>query len=250
VRLAPALALALAGAGLVAAPALAQDLTDPPAEGSGERPRFSFEVASDERVRGLSWSEGKAAATLGARVPVAADFELGASATTLRDSARHGGADALLKLGAGWSREVGSGWRLGLGATGYAFAGASGYSYAEVEGTAAYSLGPATVRAALRSAPPLAAIGGSNLPVVLDADFGLPGTPVTLYGGVGHSSGAVSDLLQSARLRPGGDYWDWSLGGEWIAGPAALGVKYTDTTVSSVWSHAGARVTGYVRLDF
>lgn len=236
--------------GLLAAPAFAQDLTDPPAEGAAERPRFSLEAASDERVRGLSWSEGKAAATLGARVPVAADLELSAAATTLRGSARHGGADALLRLGAGWSRELGSGWRLGLGATGYVFAGASGYGYAEVEGSAAYSLGPATLRGVLRYAPEQAAIGGSNLHLALDADFGVPGTPVTLYGGVGHSGGAVSDPLRAARLRPGGGYWDWSLGGEWVSGPAALGLKYTDTTVPSAWRHAGARITGYLRLDF
>ena len=229
--------------------ALAQDMTDPPAE----RPRFQLEVASDERVRGLSWSEGKAAATLGASVPLGS-LELTASATTLRGASRHGGADALLRLGAGWSREVGSGWRLGLGATGYVFAGASGQSFAEVEARAAYSLGPATLRAALRYAPDQAAIGGSNVHAALDADFGVPGTPVTLYGGVGHSSGAVSDgpsaLGRAQRLRPSGDYWDWSLGGEWVRGPAALGLKYTDTSVGPDYAHAGARLTGYVRLDF
>lgn len=230
--------------------ALAQDVTDPPAQG----PRFQLEVASDERVRGLSWSEGKAAATVGARVPVLADVELSAAATTLRGSARHGGADALLRLGASWSREVGSGWRFGLGTTGYVFAGANGHNYAEVEARAGYSLGPATLRAALRYAPEQTAIGGSNLHLALDADFGVPGTPVTLYGGVGHSSGTVSDSPNASgraqRLRPGGDYWDWSLGGEWIEGPAALGIKWTDTSVGPAWAHAGSRVTGYVRLDF
>lgn len=237
---------ALALLGLISSPALAQDITDPPKQG----PRFQLEVASDERIRGLSWSDGKAAATIGARVPVAADVELSASAITLRGSARHGGADALLRLGAGWSRELGSGWRLGLGATGNVFIGAGGYNYAEVEASAAYSLGPATVRSTLSYAPEQAAIGGGNLHVALDADFGLPGTPVTLYGGIGHSSGRVTDPLRSQRLRPGGDYWDWSLGGEWVKGPAALGLKYSDTTVASGWNHAGARVTGYVRLDF
>lgn len=240
------LTLTLLGGVLAPGTTLAQDVTDPPAQG----PRFQLEVASDERVRGLSWSEGKAAVTVGARVPVLADVELSAAATTLRGTARHGGADALLRLGAGWSREVGSGWRLGLGATGYVFAGASGYNYAEVEARAGYSLGPATLRAALRYAPEQAAIGGSNLHAAMEADFGVPGTPVTLYGGVGHSSGNVSDPPRAQRLRPGGDYWDWSLGGEWIEGPAALGVKWTDTSAGPSWSHAGARVTGYVRLDF
>lgn len=232
--------------GLVTSPALAQDVTDPPEQG----PRFQLEVASDERVRGLSWSEGKAAATLNSRLPMATDIELNASVTTLRGSLRHGGADALLRLGTGWSREVGAGWRLGLGATGYVFPGASGYSYAEVEASAGYSLGPATLRAVLRYAPEQVAIGGSNLHVGLDADLGVPGTPVTLYGGVGHSRGSVSDPLRAQRLRPGGDYWDWSFGCEWVQGPAALGLKYTDTTVSPVGRHAGARITGYVRLDF
>lgn len=242
--------LIMLGAVLVPGAGLAQDITDPPAQG----PRFQLEVTSDERVRGLSWSEGKAAATVGVRVPVLAEIELSASATTLRGSRRHGGADALLRMGGAWSREVGAGWRLGLGATGYVFAGASDYSYAEVEARAAYSLGPATLRGAVRYAPDQAAIGGSNLHVALDADFGLPGTPVTLYGGVGHSSGSESDLTRAARLRPGGNYWDWSLGGEWIQGPAALGVKWTDTSVGPgvgpIWEHTGSRVTGYVRLDF
>lgn len=237
---------------LLAAPASAQDVTDPPAgDDFGARPRLQLEVNGDERVRGLSWSEGRATASVGAFVPLPAGLELSGSATTLRGSVRHGGADALFKLGAGWSGELGAGWRLGLGATGYVFAGsAGGQSFAELEARAGYSLGPATLRAALRYAPAQAAIGGSNLHAALDLDVGLPGTPVTLYGGVGHSSGSVSDPVRTARLRPGGDYWDWSLGGEWVAGPAALGVKYTDTTVAPVWRHAGSRVTGYLRLDF
>jgi hypothetical protein len=177
-------------------------------------------------------------------------LELSVAAATLRGSARHGGADALLRLGAGWSRDVGSGWRLGLGATGHVFAGASGQSFAEVEARAAYSLGPATLRGALRYAPEQAAIGGSNLHVALDADVGVPGTPVTLYGGVGHSSGTVSDPSRAARLRPGGSYWDWSLGGEWVKGSTALGAKWTSTSVAPGQQHAGSRFTGYVRLDF
>lgn len=230
----------------------AQDVTDPPAAAG---PRFHGEVASDARVRGLSWSDGRPAATLGAWVPLGESLAASAAVTTLRGSARHGGAEGGVALGAAWSRDAG-GWQLGLGATGQLFTGRSDLAFVELEGRAGYSLGPARLRGSLRYAPVQRAIGGSNLHLALDAEAGLPGTRWTLLGGVGHSSGAVRDPLLAARLRPGGAYWNWSLGAERIEGPLALGARWTGTSAGdaplSPYSdrHTGSRLTGYLRLDF
>lgn len=244
------------GLALIAAPATAQEQAAPEyyataAPQDSTDLRFALEASSDERVRGLSWSEGRAALGVSARVGLASGLSAEAAAMTLRGSARHGGADGLVRLGAGYDFDLG-GWRLGAGARGYLFAGGiGGLSYAELEARAGYSLGPAALRAALRYAPLQDAIGGSNLHAALDADLGVPGTPFTLYAGVGHSNGAVRDPLRAQRLRPGGSYWDWSLGGEWVSGPVVVGARYTDTSVPEAAArHAGSRLSGYVRLEF
>ena len=151
---------------------------------------------------------------------------------------------------------LGSGWRLGLGAGGYIFTGRGDLNFAELEARAVWSLGPARLRAGARFAPVQAAIGGSNLHLSLDGDVGVPGTPVTLMGGLGHSTGTVTEPLRAQRFRPEGAYWNYSLGAEYVAGPAVLGVRWTGNSIGAAPAgpfadpHVGSRLAGYIRLDF
>lgn len=248
----------------MAAPALAQEAGDeaPAADmdvgaEAGNRLHLQAELAGDARMRGISWSAGNPAATVRARAGVVDGFELGASVATLRGSARHGGADLGMQLSGGWVRDVGNGWQLGLAARGYLFGGRAALNYAEVEADASYRLGPALVHASMAYAPRQAAIGGDNLHASLGVDIGVPATPWTVFTGVGHSRGAVDGALRAARLRPGGAYWNWWLGTEWVRGPVALGASWTDTSINEgaivqgpfVDRHLGSRLTAYVRLD-
>ncbi|MBN8829246.1 MAG: hypothetical protein J0G94_01150 [Sphingomonadales bacterium] len=185
-----------------------------------------------------------------------ADQRPAAGVTALRGSARHGGADAALDLSAHYARDIGT-LRFSGGGTGHVFLGASGLSYAEIDGRISHSLGPAQLSIGASYAPPQHAIGGDNLYLHAGLDVGLPGTPLSLSGRIGRSSGSVDDPARSRRLRPDGRYWDHVIGLDYLAGPFALGLRYSATTIGPVDTalpymdrHHGARLAGVVRVRF
>lgn len=217
-------------------------------------PDLSVGVTSDDRRRGLSWSGGKAALDAALYVPLGDAVTLGAKAATLRGSRRHGGADAGIDLSAGYRTDSGP-WQLSAGVVGHIFPGEGRLDYAEIEADAGYLIGPAQLGLHASYAPPQGAIGGDNLYLGAGADVAVPGTPFTLIGGLGRSSGSVDNAVRAMRLRPGGAYWDYRLGVEHVRGPLAAGLRYTDTSIGAVPAgapyvdrHHGARVTGYLRL--
>lgn len=238
--------LPLALAAVAAVPAQAQDATN-----------FGVEVASDERRRGLSWSEGDAAVAADAFVARGA-IEAGVRVVSLRDSARHGGAEAVADLELGATTDLGP-----IRARGYLvthlFAGAAGkMDYAELGASASYSLGPLQVNAGAIYAPDQSAIGGSNLYLNLGASAGVPATPFTLFAGIGRSTGDTEDRLRAARLRPAGDYTDWRIGVEYVQAPFTFGVDYVGTdireeAIASPFAdirNSGDRLLGRARISF
>lgn len=218
-------------------------------------PEVSVGVSSDDRRRGLSWSGGKAALDAAVYVPLGNAFTIGAEAMTLRGSRRHGGADAGVDLSAGYRRDSGP-WQLTAGAVGHVFPGEGRLDYVEVEAGAGYLIGPAQLGLHVSYVPSQNAIGGDNLYLGAGADVAVPGTPFTLIGGIGRSSGSVDNAVRAMRLRPGGTYWDYRLGVEHVRGPLAAGLRYTDTSIDRgavagpyVDRHHGARVAAYLRLS-
>ena len=211
-------------------------------------PALTVEAASDERRRGLSWSDGDPALRGALSVPVAGGLTLDGAATTLRGSARHGGADAVLDLGATYVRQVG-GFRLTAEGRYHLFPGASHQGYGEIGGIAGFSLGPANIDLGARYAPRQSAIGGDNLYLSSSAAVGVPGTPFTLSGHVGRSSGDVRNPSAAARLRPAGVYWDHGVSIDWYQGRWSAGLRYADTDIDAPDSpHAGATLVA--RLGF
>jgi hypothetical protein len=250
VRVATRLLCAIAaagGSGLVAAAAHAQ---------SGAGVHVSIEGVTDLRKRGLSWSHGKPAATSSATLPVSYNLLVDMEAATLRDSARHGGADLGLTIGPRYTIEAG-GWGLTAGARGNIFIGRGGMSYVELVGEAEHTLGPAKLVIGADFAPSQSAIGGHNLHLTADMSVGIPGLPLTIYGGIGHTSGSDDGKPRATRLRPGGSYWNHQVGVERSRGALAFGVSYTGTSIAADQvdkfspyydRHHGSRVLGYMRL--
>lgn len=217
----------------------------------------SAEAMSQEVRRGLSWSEGRAAIA-GAGDVSLLGIDASARIVTLRGSDRHGGADGVadLALGTGWSL---GGLRLQATATGHLFSGARGkMDYVELGGSASYGIGPLSASVGVIAAPSQHAIGGSNVYTYASANAGIPGTPFTVLGEIGHSSGSVDDADRAARLRPGGDYTNWRLGLEHRVNHLTIGVDYIGTNVSRADAigpfadarHAGDKIVGRVGLSF
>ncbi len=223
-----------------------------------ERPAIGVELNSDENRRGLSWSGG--------RVSPSADifatqgpFEASGRIVALRESARHGGAGVVGDLSIGASTMFGPVTMRGR-VTGHLFGGAGfNADYVELGGSAAYTLGPVQVDVGADYAPSQSAIGGDNLYLHAGVQGGIPGTPLTVLAGVGHSTGKTDDPFRAARLRPGGDYSDWRVGVEHVTGPVTLGLDYVGTDVSeqaaSIYPladarHSGDRIVGRVRFGF
>ncbi|MEW9855730.1 TorF family putative porin [Novosphingobium sp. M1R2S20] len=217
----------------------------------------SLEAETDRRERGLSWSDGKPALSVFATVPSgdALAFDLGAA--TLRDSARHGGADVALTIAPRYTVYTG-GFALSAGARGNVFIGRSGMTYAEITGEVARTIGPVQLVLGADFAPSQDSIGGHNLHVDASASAGIPGLPFTLYGGVGRTSGSSRDDARSARLRPGGTYTDYHLGIERSRALLSVGVRYSDTSIGKnevdrlspyYDQHFGSRIVGYLRIS-
>lgn len=219
--------------------------------------RVGVEATTDWRERGLSWSDGKPAAGAFARVPLTSAFALDVDAITLRESARHGGADAGVIVAPRYTLTTG-GWGFSAGARGNIFVGRSGMSYGEIVAEAERTIGPVQLSAGAEFAPSQNAIGGHNLHLGAQASVGLPLTPLTVYGGIGHTSGSSRDDPRAWRLRPGGSYTDHRIGIEHASPFVSVGLRYSGTSISAdevdrsnpfTDRHYGSRVVAYVRLS-
>ncbi|WHU04444.1 TorF family putative porin [Sphingomonas sp. NIBR02145] len=215
------------------------------------------ELATDESRRGLTWSEGRVAASADALVALGA-LDASARIVSTRDSTRHAGADAAADLELGAATDAGP-FRLRGHVTAHVFTGArERMDYVELGGRASYTLGPLQLGAGAVYAPDQRAIGGDNLYVFASANAGVPATPLSASASIGRSSGTTDDPLRAARLRPLGTYTDWRLGLEFNKFPFTLGIDYVGTdfarrTTSSPFAdlgNSGDRVMGRVRLSF
>lgn len=239
----PAFALALMFALACPSPALAQ---------SAHGPSFQLEAASDERRRGISWSGGDPVLRASASLPLTPTLTLDAAATSLWGSDRHSGADAVIDLGATFSRQAG-GWTLDAIGRYHLFPGASGdQGYGEIGANAAFLIGPASMSLFAYYAPDQSAIGGDNLYAGTAAAIGIPATPFTLSAHIGRSSGSRDDPARSRRLRPEGSYWDHGVALDYYRGRWSAGLRYAGSSIegdTAAARHSGASLIARLGLS-
>ncbi|WP_070156602.1 TorF family putative porin [Sphingobium phenoxybenzoativorans] len=217
---------------------------------SFDGPSFYLEAASDERRRGLSWSEGDPIVRGGLSLPVTHDLTLDTNISTLSDGKRHGDAAVVIDLRAAYARQIGA-WRLAAEGSYHAFPGASGQGYGELGLTGGILLGPASLDLLAQYAPRQAAIGGDNLYLGAKLGVGIPGTPLTLSGHAGHSSGDTRNAIRAARLRPNGSYWDHGVALNYHKGLWTAGLGYANSSIDRAADrHAGATVIGRFGIAF
>lgn len=240
--------IAVAALLVSATPALAQE--DPPKE---------FEVSgsaalvSDYRFRGVSQTDKEMAVQAGVTVTHQSGLYAGVWASNLAGWGTFGGSNMELDLIGGYATQIG-GAKLDVGLTWYMYPGGADVTdfaepYVKVSGT----LGPVSALVGVAYAPQQRALGRwyftgadafsgvyndpgdkeDNLYLWTDASVGLPGTPVTLKGHVGHSWGNPGLGPNGTSIAPTGRYWDWSLGADAAIGPLTLGVSYVDTSISA-----------------
>jgi uncharacterized protein (TIGR02001 family) len=203
-------------AGSYAAPVWAQsDDTDPPAdfEISG-----NVALVSDYRFRGLSYSNNDPALQGGIDISHKSGFFIGTWASSLADN---GGANLELDLYGGYAGQA-AGIDYSVTFLGYVYPGVKGSNYYELKGTAAKTLGPATLELTVAWVPDQQSFPGDNVYVGAAASVGVPNTPVSLRAAVGRETGGYDNK------------WDWEAGASYTFGKLTAAVSYIDSNYGGV----------------
>ena len=235
---------------LAAAPAWAQDETAPPPPVSVTA---SATLLSDDRVRGVSQSNGRPAVAGALTVAHQSGVYAGVRGASRAGWGDFAGAGVELDLIAGYRFQPLSAATLDLGVTYRSYPGGSdGTDYFEPFAKLSGTYGPLTLLAGVAYAPSQRALGRwfvdgasaargvpdrpndaeDNLYLWGDASAGVPATPLTLRAHVGRSSGNAGLNRYGWSLAPTGTYWDWSLGAEASFRTVTLGLAYVDTDIS------------------
>lgn len=236
---------AIAAASLLAAvPAAAQEEPPKPVTVSA-----NVALVSDYRFRGVSQSDKQAALQGGVTVTHESGVYAGAWASNLAGWGTFGGANLELDLFAGIKKPIASGTTIDIGLTWYMYpGGADTTDFAEPYVKLATTIGPANLLAGVAYAPKQKALGNfsntpqsrgqaqDNLYLWGDASVGIPKTPLTAKAHLGHSNGNPGLGPNGTSVAPTGEYFDWSLGVDYVIGPVTLGVAYVDTDISKARS--------------
>jgi uncharacterized protein (TIGR02001 family) len=229
---------------LAAMPAAAQEEPPKPVTVSG-----NVALVSDYRFRGVSQSDKEVALQGGATVTHESGVYAGAWASNLSGWGTFGGANLELDLFAGIKKPIASGTNIDVGLTWYMYpGGADTTDFAEPYVKLGTTIGPANLLAGIAYAPKQKALGNfsntpqsrgqaqDNLYVWGDASVGIPRTPLTAKAHLGHSNGNPGLGPNGTSVTPTGEYFDWSLGVDYVIGPVTLGVSYVDTDISKAKS--------------
>lgn len=218
----------LAGSSLAAVPALA-DEADPP---SDVTITGSAAIVSQYRFRGLAQSDNKPAVQGAITISHSSGFYLsawGSSASAGAGPINIGGTE--IDVYGGWTKGIGdSGVTVDIGAIGYIYPGAPLGNYYEIYGSLAKTFGPVTAKVGVNVAPDQEVFNynwtstkRSNVYTFGNLSAGIPGTPITLTGQLGYTSGGFAW---------GKNYLDYSVGAsvKWRA--LTFGLAVVGTNVS------------------
>ena len=229
---------------LAAAPALAQEEPPKAVTVSG-----NVALVSDYRFRGVSQSDKQIALQGGITVTHESGVYAGAWGSNLAGWGTFGGANLELDLVAGIKKPIASGTTIDVGLTWYMYPGGAALTdFAEPYVKLGTTIGPANLLAGVAYAPKQKALGNysntpesrgqaqDNLYVWGDASIGIPKTPLTAKAHLGHSNGNPGLGPNGTSVTPTGEYFDWSLGLDYVIGPVTLGASYIDTDIGKARS--------------
>ena len=233
----------VAGAGLTATPALAQEMGDITISGNAA-------IVSDYRFRGVSLSDGNIAVQGGVDIAHSSGFYVGTWGSSMT-SGDYGAVE--LDLYGGWSGEITSGVSADIGVLYYAYPdGLSGadLDYVEFYGSLGFGLGPAELTAGVAYAPKQDSLGNDdNLYVYADVGVGIPDTPLSLSAHLGYTKGALAPPLLAGTLDDTG--LDWSIGADFaISENLSVGVAYVGVEGPSIKGFTDDTVVATLSFSF
>lgn len=252
---------ALAGCGLTAAPAMAGE-TDPPA---AIAITANVALVTDYRFRGLSQSSGDPAIQGSINLNHNSGFYAGFWASSTDFAVVGPAADAVygrqeIDLYAGWTGSLGSGVTADAGLMYYAYpSGKVGKAeFFEPFASVSTTLGPATAKLGVAYAWSQAALDfdadgrkDDNVYVYADLGSGIPGTPVSIAGHLGYTSGALSPKFATGASPRYAGGWDYNVGATYaVTGNLSVGVQYVGVDGASIDGYSNDAAVGTIKLAF
>ena len=200
----------------------------------------SASVTTQYRLRGISQTDNRAAVQGSITVAHKSGIYVGTWASNLGGNGTWGGSNMELDLIAGFSKPIG-GVTLDGGVVYYLYPGTSGHDYVEIYGSGAGKIGPVNAKLGVYWAPQQSKIGGHNVWIYTDLGLPISGTPITLKGHAGYSTG-------NSIYTYGKDVFDYSVGADVTWKNLTLNVSYVGTDLDAGFANtfygAGAR-TGH-----
>lgn len=238
----------LLAASMLSTPALAQDTAPPPT--------FTVTggatVVSDYRFRGISQTNRKVAVQGTATVTHESGFYVSFWGSSIDDYIANG-SDQELDLIAGYSHTFTNGVKLDGGVLYYYYPGGgrakTDFVEPYVDVSATY--GPVTGKLTAAYSPKQQALSvgngrEDNLYFAGDLSAGIPRTPLSVTGHLGHTFGP-------SYLSIGNGYTDWNLGAAATFNHLTVGVSYVDTDKNSYLGNrnlSGSGVVASVGVSF
>jgi uncharacterized protein (TIGR02001 family) len=216
-----ACAAAALAAGFVAAPAFADDAPKSDFTITG-----SVDITTQYRLRGISQTDNRAAIQGGLTVTHSSGFYLSTWASNLGGYGTFGGSNMELDLIGGYSKALGP-VTLDGGLIGYVYPGTTGHNFMEIYASASGKIGPVGAKLGTYVTPKQDAIGGHNVWVYGESALPISGTPITLKGHIGYSTG-------TSAYTHGKDILDYSVGADFTYKVLTLNVSFVGTNYPTV----------------
>lgn len=232
----------IAGAGLAATPAVAQEAGDFSISGNAA-------IVTQYRFRGVGLSDGDIAVQGGVDIAHSSGFYIGTWGSSLDEGDGTGYGHTELDIYGGWSGDLAEGVSADVGVLYYVYPNAhvlaGDTDYVEFYGSLGYSLGPVDTTVGVAYAPDQDSLGSQdNLYLYGDASVGIPGTPVTLNGHVGYTDGVLA-------VTNDGTSWDWLVGADFaVSENLSLGVSYVGVEGKGTNGFDDDAVVGTLSVSF
>lgn len=211
----------LAGCVLAATPALAED---GPITISG-----SAAIASQYRFRGIAQSDNKPVVQGSITLSHSSGFYVStwASSASPGPYVDIGGTE--IDVYGGFAHDLGSsGVNVDVGLYGYLYPGATAGNYYEIYGNLSKTFGPVGAKVGIYVAPSQTNVSSTNTYVYGELSGGIPGTPISLHGHLGHTGGAFDYPYDGVAK----DYLDYSVGASVSWKALTLDASWVGTNLS------------------